>query len=401
MLMHLVSVHVGRVTRIVTPFVLAILLGLLPWTSLLAAGSVNQGLQGGWAVDNRGSVDFAHGLASQLALMQAAGAGWVRVNFRLGDCFHDWTSLGCNGKTALQTYDTVVAAAQAHHLVVLGLLSNESWNGTQTDWTANNAENAGGNGDNPYIQSFASHAAAVLAAHFDGTNGPQISHWEIWNEPNAWEAHPGPGVYTGGSFLYPSNFAWLLTWSDRTIKAANPTAVVISGGLYAHETSPSAVYKPTSTVVPSACSSSLSSGASYFCNTYAQGIAHAQWAAGKYPFDEVGQHLYVDQFGPTSSGKITAYLQDLHAAYLAYEGTQSTKPIDLTEVGWSTAHVSAQTQARNLRTAFAVFEQTTYIARAYWFNIQDLPEASLAFGLVGPGGTAKPAFTAYRQAAVP
>ena len=34
--------------------------------------------------------------------IQSAGAGWVRINFRLGACFADWVSVGCNGKTALE-----------------------------------------------------------------------------------------------------------------------------------------------------------------------------------------------------------------------------------------------------------------------------------------------------------
>ena len=394
-----VTAGTGWIARHTAPFVLAILVSVLWIAPVAEAAQGSQGLQGGWAVDNDGNVSFAHAISTQFAWIQTAGAGWVRINFRLGDCFHDWTSVGCNGKTALQTYDVVIASARSNHLQVLGLLSNETWNGSPTDWTANNAEHTTGNGDNPYIQSFASEAAAILAAHFDGTSGPLISDWEIWNEPNAWSSNPAPGVYTGGSFIYPSNFAWLLSHSYRAIKAANPAAVVVSGGLYASVFSGHVDPTPVPAVGRAACAGAVPSGADYLCRTYAQGIAHAGWRAGAFPLDAVGQHLYVDQFGPASNDTITTYLQDLHAAYLAYEGARTNKKIDLTEVGWSTTDVVAQTQAQNLRAAFAIFQKVSYVERAYWFDVQDLPEASLFFGLVDANGQPKPAFAAYQQTA--
>ena len=48
--------------------------------------------QSGWAIDNTGKIGFRHSLSSQFVLMQSAGAGWVRVNFRLGGCFKTWTT---------------------------------------------------------------------------------------------------------------------------------------------------------------------------------------------------------------------------------------------------------------------------------------------------------------------
>jgi hypothetical protein len=69
--------------------------------------------------------------------------------------------------------------------------------GSQTDWTANNAEhNATGNGNNAYIQKFAS-AAGLLAGRFAST-AQRVEQWEVWNEPNAWSNSPGP-VSTRGA----------------------------------------------------------------------------------------------------------------------------------------------------------------------------------------------------------
>jgi hypothetical protein len=202
-----------------------------------AANLGNQGLQGGWAIDNQGHVNFVHSLTQQLPLIEEAGAGAVRVNFRLGECFSNWTAVGCANadepRTALGLYDQVVNAALQRNLKVVGLISNESWHGTQAEWTASNAENAGGSGDNAYIRSFATNAAGVLASHFAG----RVATWEVWNEPNAYSESPSPGVYTGSSFMYPSNFAWLLKRSYAAIKTHQPgtSSTVVSGGLFGHD----------------------------------------------------------------------------------------------------------------------------------------------------------------------
>ena len=389
-------------------------LTVLPQPAAAAQG--NQGLQGGWAIDNNGNIYFTHSLSNQYGPIQQAGAGWVRVNFRLGSCFHDWTTVGCNNKTALATYDQVVANAVSRNLKVLGLLSNESWPGSQTDWTTNNAEHTSGNGDNGYVDSFAQNAAGVLAAHFNASSPTPITQWEVWNEPNAWTSNPSPGVYSGGTFLYPSNFAWLLKNAYAAIKSANPAAVVISGGLYAHDTSGSpSIYAVGSLAAQdpnrvkhgsyagpasTSCSSSVAtSGASYLCSAYGEGVANAGWAA-PYPFDEVGQHLYIDQFGRTSGSRLSSFLQDLRNAYLTYEGTATSKQTHITEVGWSTANVSSWVQSQNLQTAYTTFRSTSYVGRAYWFSIQDIPEASLYYGLVDTSGGQKRSFAAYQKYAI-
>jgi hypothetical protein len=89
------------------------------------------------------------------------------LNFRLGACSSDWISLVCATadqlRTALGVYDQVVDVAQQHGLKIIGLISNEAWHGSQAQWTVNNAESAGGSGDNAYVRAFATNAAGVLA----------------------------------------------------------------------------------------------------------------------------------------------------------------------------------------------------------------------------------------------
>src|SRR6266496_4861673 len=108
----------------------------------------NQGLQYGAVIDNTGHI-LLHDEA--LSLMAQAGAGWIRINFRLGiGSFLDWTETTTYGYSSLSLYDTIVDTARSRGLRVLGELSNEAWNGYLADWQANNAEVAGGTGDNPY-----------------------------------------------------------------------------------------------------------------------------------------------------------------------------------------------------------------------------------------------------------
>ena len=397
---------------------LAVLSLLLPPAPVLAQSQGDQGLQGGWAVDDSGNAVFYHSVADQLPLMRQAGAGWVRINFRLGACYPNWTSAGCNGRTALQAYDEVVGRAQAQNLQILGLLSNESWRGDQDRWLANNAEVAGGNGDNPYVRAFASNAASVIASHFAG----RVAWWEVWNEPNAWTYRDGAGNPAGGSFLYPSNFAWLLRRTHAAIKAARADAVVVTGGLLAHDQGGASFFvgtdgRPRREVrygerigprrsartagiryASTACTESRPSGAAYLCDLYVMGRGEAGWQPGASPLDHIGLHLYVDQGVVTSVSKLTAYLQEIRAAYVAYEGAGTPRRIEMTEAGWTETFVDRATQAQNVRLLYEALRGAGFVGRGYWFGVQDIPEAGLYYGLTDGNGGQKPAFAAYQQA---
>ena len=399
---------------------------LPPLSPPVSAQGSNQGLMSGWVVDEAGRTDFEGSKVAQFRAMREAGAGWVRIEFRLGQCFSDWTSPGCataQGENALAVYDQVISEARAQGLQVLGLIDYASMVGTQDQWTVNAAElnpterygtcrNAAGRysgGCNGYFEAFAQNVATVLATHFDGVHGPLVEQWEIWNEPNAYTSISSPGVYTGGYFMYPSNFAWLLRLSYEAIKRAQPNAVVISGGLFALDSSEpnnrSGVYTPSTSgdtgSSRSRCAANLSagqSGASYLCSTYEMGRNRAGWRPGASPFDHVGQHLYVDQWKRTSRQALSAYLQELRYAYRDFEGDNTRKQIHITEVGWTTDTVSPGIQAENLEIAFdQVFRTTPFVARAYWFFFRDEPAAALRYGLTDPEGGVKPAYTAFQR----
>jgi hypothetical protein len=56
-------------------------------------------------------------------------------------------------------------------------------------------------------------------------------------------------------------------------------------------------------------------------------------------------------------------------------------------------------QAENMLIAFDTFRQVEYVARAYWFHAQDVPEAELHYGLTEGSGVKKPSFTVYQDVA--
>ena len=446
------------------------------------------GIHGGWGLDEWGEIAFPHSLLTQAPLIQETGAGWVRINFRLGRTYADWTTPGPNGRTALQQYDRVVDDVRSRGLRVLGLLSNDSWSGEQADWTANNAEHLAGSGDNEFLRGFSRGAAVVLTRHFTG----RIDTWQVWNEPNIWSANPRPGVYEGETFIYPSNFAWLLRRvrgdprrggqrdhlrlrGRRRVQPRGPgrrpagrvphrgrgaaqrrrarrphphphhhthahadahrhpladphphghrhphTRPGRRGPAHRHPAGtgrprprrpprrpprPAPPRHPPPSPIPTS-----PAGPATWRPTYRQGQAHAGWdevrgRLGSYPLDAVGQHLYIDQGANVSATTLRGFLDDLRRAYLAFEGPATAKGTLVTEFGWTSPGVDAPVQADNLQSAFAIFRALPYVRGAFWFTVQDIPEASLYYGLRAGGdpadgfaGAPKLSLAAYQSA---
>lgn len=339
-------------------------------TSQLVAGP--HGSQPGQPIDDSGRVLITDAVADRLS----QAGGFVRINFRLGPYASDTPAF-------YAAYDQIIDRLRARGLQVLGLMSNESWRGSQADWTRNNREHGGSDGNNSFIAAF-SQAFGRIARHYEG----RIARWEIWNEPNCWSDNPAPGTFTGCSFIYPSNFAALLTACYAQVRCESPVAVeVVSGGLFGHEiggpgTGPA--------------------GADYLTQTYDQGIASGKfgWArlhCGGYPLDAVGQHIYVSQGGALSTSLFGKYLDYIHGVITRYEGSSSAKPTWLTEFGWTNAAVDEAVQAANLAQALAVVKTKPYLRSALWFQLDDGP--GFGYGLFRADGSAKPALSRFRAAA--
>lgn len=144
-------------------------------------------------------------LAADLDAMADLGARWVRVDV-------DWSRIEpTEGVHDWSTTDAVIAAARARDLEVLALVTyTPSWarpGGTTDKHPPRDADDFG---------RFA--AAAVDRYHRRG-----VSTWEIWNEPNSeqfWSTGPDPEGY-----------GELLMATSAAIRAADPSATVITGGL--------------------------------------------------------------------------------------------------------------------------------------------------------------------------
>ena len=165
---------------------------------LLLAGAVRaagpHGTDNGWAIDNSGNPLLTASVAAKLVQGEV---GWVRVEMRLIPGHNTWDA------GMLGYYDTAINNARNAGLQVLLLIDYTSWPGSQSDWCANNAENnPGANGDNAFVESFATNAVVPIVQHFRN----RVKYYELWNEPNCWSDNPSNGVYTGCTYIYPSNY---------------------------------------------------------------------------------------------------------------------------------------------------------------------------------------------------
>jgi hypothetical protein len=207
-------------------------------------------------------------------------------------------------------------------------------------------------------------------------------------------------VYTGSSFIYPSNFAQLMIQARSAIKTANAISAVVFGGLLGLDSSGSHNgahngYKGKTGA--GNCPSTLSSGSDYLCSTFSMGWQHAGWVKGAGPFDAIGQHLYINQASSTRNKTVQGYLTDVRNVYVKFGGEPSSKQTQVTEFGWSTGSVSPTLQAQNLQMAYQTFKATSYVGRAYWYRTRDLGVSVDYYGIVDTDGNQKMAYASYQQ----
>ena len=224
---------------------------------------------------------------------------------------------------------------------------------------------------------------SALARRYYG----QVTAYEIWNEPNLnyeWGYRPpNPAEYTA-----------LLQSAYRALKAADPKALVISGGL-----APTGEGNPPDAwgVLP------------FIDGMYAAG------AQGH--FDALGAHVYTYGRSPDfhSPGEITFdQVLEMRQRMLAH-GDDET-PIWITELGWVlNTHwdlgehheqgVSELEQAAYLRRAYERIQtEWPWVQAAFLFNLDfstapwyPAAEQMRWFAIINPDRTPRPAFTALRM----
>jgi hypothetical protein len=296
---------------------------------------------------------------SQIAAVRALGTHWVRV-------FVTWPDIepqpGVYAANWIASYEKLFRELPAGTKVIADMVDTPAWESGSSDEHTPPA--------NP--EEYAAFVGA-LAQRWRG----RVAAYEIWNEEDSsawWTGAPNPAAYTA-----------LLQATYPVVKAADPNATVVLGGL---------------------------TGNDY---PFLEGVYAA---GGKGYFDAVGVHTdtacNVDSpyaFLRGGDGRLIpdsflAY-REVHAVMLA---NGDDKPIWMTELSWRTTSatcnegawagqkpegVSEEQQATYLAQAYHCLAQDSYVQVALWFPLQD--EAGVPSGLLRANGSRKPAFAALRE----
>ncbi len=230
----------------------------------------------------------------------------------------------------------------------------------------------------------------------DALGSPRIAAWEIWNEPNdtvLWPDVPGSRQKRYGDMLVASY---------RAIKAADPTALVLIGGMYIYDGS---------------CTGGVCDGLNFL---NAAGGVFQQVPAARNAYDVFAIHPYIPTDRPdapqippviTVEGRIRQtrnWLNDPRS------GNRPDAPIWITEMGWCTeggtcpggVAVGEDAQANYLVRSM-VIAQHNGVQHTSWFQLEDAfndsqrewSNAAILRNYDGVTYPAKPAYLAYRTLA--
>ena len=302
-------------------------------------------------------------LETSIGLMADAGIGWARTNWAWKDL---QPKQGPFDYTHLDDVDRVAAE---HHIQVLPILTAvPAWSATAPDQLKAKYGNL-----SPVdryrpanIEDWLRYVQNVVkryGAADDAPGSPRIKYWEVWNEeniPEFWPPTPNPVEYLA-----------LLKATYQTIKAADPTAKVVLGGL--------------------ANAGINSDGSNYLQSLYDLG--------GVSYFDVVSIHYYS---APMYGVAPVQHAVESVRAIMDSHGDRG-KPLWLTEIGWSDTASSGGTATKD---EIATFLKAVYTAPLpadliFWYNFRNIfansPDPEHNFGLVNADFTPKPAYNAYKS----
>lgn len=339
----------------------------------LAASAFDYGIEAEFTTDN------VAGVAQQLTVL---GMHWAKIAV-------SWRHIeAVRGAPDFALLDAAVAALEARGLHILFTVS------AAPDW-ARSSQVENGPPDN--FNDFAVFVE-TLAARYAG----RVSAYEIWNEPNLRREWNNP--------LHPisaASYADLLRAAYGAIKAADPTAQVISAGL-----APTGFDDGVNAV----------NDRRYLTALYASGLAAISDAVGSHPFGFANPPEARCCAAPpgvtTHYGHPSFYfldtLDDYHAIMLA-NGDADTL-IWITAFGWGTsadmetpppynsqyvAVNSLAAQAEYIPHAFELALGTHFVGVTILYNLNSCPARpdnveACYYSLLGPGGRLRPAYTAVQ-----
>jgi polysaccharide biosynthesis protein PslG len=282
------------------------------------------------------------------------GADWAWIQYG-GPTSYDWSDLD-------QEVAAIRAAGLSIDMVIIGAPPWAAVSSVADDSSPQPADPA----------TFGTFAAAVAARY-----APEgVQDYEIWNEPNNaifWQPAPNPAVYTA-----------VLAASYQDIKAVDPSAVVITGGL-----------------APEANDGTDINQVTFLQDMYADGAKGSFNAVGYHPYSYPAlPDTYEIWSGWSQMSQTPTSIESVMAA----NGNASV-PLWLTEVGAPTNGpdgVGTAAQAEDLTQAIANAKTTSSIAALYIYTYEDSGTDTSTdedwFGLLTASGAENPSYAAVAAA---
>lgn len=281
-------------------------------------------------------------------LMRDAGVGIVRIDFLWADLEPQ------RNRYDFSRIDEVVNELGKRNIKVLGMLHyNSAWSGKE--WNTP-----------PDPKAFASYADKVVTRFKD-----RVKYWEIWNEPNSpiyWKPQDGMRAYTELlKVVYPA------------IKKADPTAVVLMGGLTGNPD---------------------------------QSLNEIYLNGGKPYFDRVNIHPFRTPSDPAAIDRV----RELHEKVLEVmkRHGDADKKVWFTEIGspgvsggiqptwWLGKAPNELIQAQWVKAVMGEMTKWPSVEKVFWAFFRDtdhFKDAVDYFGIVRKDWTLKPGYEAYRKVA--
>lgn len=302
-------------------------------------------------------IDNTSGIISQgtsAPILSSICTPWVRVNFILGPWNSPEDTTLYNGKTWLQTYNTIIDSLINSGIEVYALVGAQIVSQPIGDKMIAypGADSVGAVAwKDEYIYNF-----VKVVDYFKN----RIRVFESYNEPNNWD-----NGFT--SVVHPQWFALMLQDIYLNVKYFNGhwgdpdwQVTLVSGAILTLD---------------------VTTGASYINDVYWYGENIFAWnwtfaQTGSYPLDGVGMHIYVEQGSSnpaTVSSAMNYNINDFWNNITFYEGSGTPKQIWVSEFGWESLSYGELFQADNLTTSFSVLRGDPRIAMALWFTLSDWP----------------------------
>lgn len=290
---------------------------------------------------------YIDGLDMPLDLVAQLGVKWAREDFA-------WPRIEPRqGRWDWDFTDMMVEKYRTHDVSILGRL------GYSVGWaTADASDRSDGQSFAfPDIDAWRRYVTATVSRYHK-----TVKYWEVWNEPDNpryWVGQPDPAAY-----------AQLLQVARDAIKAVDPEAMILNGGVSPFEPS------------------------------FLEGLARVgAWNA----FDILSIHPYTDPYSPEQGQIGPSGVGGIRALMSRY----GHKPIWATEFGWESAPSKRDPQGLTDEDRQASYLVRSYLQllaepglnKAFWYTLHDDQDSPFGLMRFGSGYTdyssRKPSFDAY------